>query len=980
MAQMIHIRGYGREVEMKRIIFGIVYLLPGVAVVASLAVAAVPRTISYQGYLKDTISKPLPGPVTLGFALYSSTRSNSGALWNETQTKVPLTNGVYSVTLGNNPAQPLTLPFDVPYYLGVSVGTDPELIPRQPLTSAPYALSAVAVEGQTLANLDSRYVSPVEPLRPTPQQVATLRWDQVGGSSGVFPVGNGPTSLAFDGTNIWVANADSDTVQKINPATGSVSSPFPAGANPIALAFDGANLWVANFLSNLVQRIDPATGIITASVQVGNNPIALAFDGANLWVANYSGNSIQKIAAAANPPVASAPIAVGKNPVALVFDGSTVWVANSGDATVQYLATPNTISAPIAVSPGSSALAFDGANIWVASFNTSSLQKINRAVNPPVAASPIAVGNKPIALAYDGADLWLANYLGASVQKIDPITGAVGALITVGVLPRALVFDGESIWVANNGSNSISKIPAVSALPGVQQDTAQIADGAVTTPKLAVGAVTDLALANGAVTGVKLATGAVSATALGPDAVTTPAIANGAVTGAKIAMPLYLDGTLQISGNLQLPATTATTGVIRQGSATLLHTAGANSFFAGAAAGNLMNTGNHNTATGTGALQVISTGAHNTAYGANALQNSATGYANTALGMNALQGNVFGNYNTSVGAETLTTNNAGGVNVAVGYQALSGNTDGDGNTAVGAHALESNSLGADNTAVGYKAGVTQNYANANMTGSRTTFIGVNSGPGTAAQLTNAAAIGYNAQVSQDNSLVLGATGADAVKVGIGTSNPLATLHVESATGTNANVLLKAGGAATGFNIGISSTPTFYIAQSNGVTYADRFILDATGKIKIPGVLEVVGGLIKPSGSFKIDHPLEPREKYLYHSFVESPDMMNIYNGNVITDFHGYATVELPDWFEGLNREFRYQLTVIGAGDTWARARVYRELEGNRFVIQTDVPQTKVSWQITGIRKDAWAEAHRIPVEEVKPAAEQGTCLHAEACR
>ena len=66
-----------------------------------------------------------------------------------------------------------------------------------------------------------------------------------------------------------------------------------------------------------------------------------------------------------------------------------------------------------------------------------------------------------------------------------------------------------------------------------------------------------------------------------------------------------------------------------------------------------------------------------------------------------------------------------------------------------------------------------------------------------------------------------------------------------------------------------------------------------------GNVSVTGTLSKGSGSFKIDHPLDPKNKYLYHSFVESPDMMNIYNGNITTDANGFATVEMPDWFEAL---------------------------------------------------------------------------------
>lgn len=90
-----------------------------------------------------------------------------------------------------------------------------------------------------------------------------------------------------------------------------------------------------------------------------------------------------------------------------------------------------------------------------------------------------------------------------------------------------------------------------------------------------------------------------------------------------------------------------------------------------------------------------------------------------------------------------------------------------------------------------------------------------------------------------------------------------------------------------------------------------FVVDASGNGFYAGNLNVTGKLTKGSGSFKIDHPLDPANKYLSHSFVESPDMMNVYNGNITTDRHGLATITLPDYFEALNRDFRYQLTVIG---------------------------------------------------------------------
>ena len=139
-----------------------------------------------------------------------------------------------------------------------------------------------------------------------------------------------------------------------------------------------------------------------------------------------------------------------------------------------------------------------------------------------------------------------------------------------------------------------------------------------------------------------------------------------------------------------------------------------------------------------------------------------------------------------------------------------------------------------------------------------------------------------------------------------------------------------------------------------------------------GQVHVNGRLSKASGSFKIDHPLDPANKYLYHSFVESPDMMNIYDGVIALDGRGQAVIDLPEWFGALNRDFRYQLTCIGG---FAPVYIQDEIVDNRFTIAGGRPGLKVSWQVTGIRQDAYANAHRIPVEEMKPEGERGMYLN-----
>jgi hypothetical protein len=178
---------------------------------------------------------------------------------------------------------------------------------------------------------------------------------------------------------------------------------------------------------------------------------------------------------------------------------------------------------------------------------------------------------------------------------------------------------------------------------------------------------------------------------------------------------------------------------------------------------------------------------------------------------------------------------------------------------------------------------------------------------------------------------------------------------------------------------VDATDTLLLKGKTGATLSANtgaVAIDAGSSIQLnaPSV-NVTGSLTKGSGTFKIDHPLDPQGKYLYHSFVESPDMMNVYNGNVVLSAFGEATVELPDWFEALNREFRYQLTCIGG---FAPVFVADEIVGNRFRIAGGRPGLKVSWQVTGIRHDAYAEANRVQVEVEKGPNERGRYLHPKA--
>ncbi|MGD0414947.1 MAG: DNRLRE domain-containing protein [Terriglobales bacterium] len=367
--------------------------------------------------------------------------------------------------------------------------------------------------------------------------------------------------------------------------------------------------------------------------------------------------------------------------------------------------------------------------------------------------------------------------------------------------------------------------------------------------------------------------------------------------------------------------------------------------------------------------------------------NSSTGF--TLTGQPFAFGS-YANYNAFFGFAGNSTT-TGQSNTAVGAFALAENNQGFYNTAVGGGALQTHTTGSLNTALGLYAGFP--YDSSSVTGNLNTLVGGQATLSTG-NLNNATAIGAFAEVSESNALVLGSFAASPecqayqflgcanTYVGIGKTNPGATLDVQDiGTGgstissntariTNAvygaNSSTSGGGANGGFFI--TASP-----QGAGVVGVNTGTGGDAGYFQ--GNVYITGNLTKSTGTFLIDHPLDPANKYLYHSFVESPDMMNIYNGVATLDARGSVWITLPEYFEALNQDFRYQLTSIGRPQP--SLYVAKEISGNRFRISGGKPGGKVSWQVTGIRHDAYADAHRIKVEVEKPPQEQGRYLHPE---
>lgn len=160
----------------------------------------------------------------------------------------------------------------------------------------------------------------------------------------------------------------------------------------------------------------------------------------------------------------------------------------------------------------------------------------------------------------------------------------------------------------------------------------------------------------------------------------------------------------------------------------------------------------------------------------------------------------------------------------------------------------------------------------------------------------------------------------------------------------------------------------------------RATLTINANLLAKSSFSTTGSISKGAGTFVIDHPLDPTNKLLYHSFVESPDAMNEYTGVAVLDGQGEVRVALPNYFEALNKDFTYQFfpTDSSMPDLYIKQRISQ----NTFVIAGGVPGGRVSWMVTGVRHDPYILAHPI-VPEVEKGPDQlvdkGECIHEPLC-
>ncbi len=222
----------------------------------------------------------------------------------------------------------------------------------------------------------------------------------------------------------------------------------------------------------------------------------------------------------------------------------------------------------------------------------------------------------------------------------------------------------------------------------------------------------------------------------------------------------------------------------------------------------------------------------------------------------------------------------------------------------------------------------------------------------------------NVGINTDPSYKLDVLHGGATGIRSRSSSTFSLIDIDAANGDAALRFAKAG--VNQWNIRNNpATDDLQIFELGGG--GERMRIDnTTGQVVVSGDFTALG--VK---AFTMDHPLDPVNKTLMHAAIESNEVLNAYSGNVVTDASGKATVKLPDYFEAINKDFRYQLTVIGS---FAQAIINKEVSNNQFEIATNQPNVKVSWEVKGVRNDAHMQKTPFVAEKMKPVAQRGKYL------
>jgi len=318
-----------------------------------------PRTINIQGVLSQASGQPvLDGQYLLTFRIYASAQE-SGFLWEEKQENVQVQAGVFSTILGK--INPLTLPFDKTYFLGIRTGQEPEMTPRIELTSTPYSLMAKNVENNAISS---------EKIQPNAVTIDKISSPLISSLNGVTNDGGNINIVA--GANITILSNDQDntiTISAVNPGTGTAGISRINGGNAISVTGPDGPTTTISVNPNAITNNEIQNNTITADKIVPNVLSSLSGvsnDGGNINLVAGNNISIVPNDATKTITISAAGSGGGTGTINQLSEGTGISIQNPFGPNTTIGLKPN-----ILLGPAGSLHLLNQNSLAVAGFSTS---------------------------------------------------------------------------------------------------------------------------------------------------------------------------------------------------------------------------------------------------------------------------------------------------------------------------------------------------------------------------------------------------------------------------------------------------------------------------------------------------------------------------------------------------------------------------------------------------------------------------------
>jgi YVTN family beta-propeller protein len=260
------------------------------------------------------------------------------------------------------------------------------------------------------------------------------------------PVGTSPQSIAADNTAVWVSNADSASLSRLNARTGQTEQTIDVGSGPAGVALGGGLVWVANSLDGTVSQVDPGINHSVRTINVGSQPGGITYGLGGVWVANTSDRTVMRIDPDSGKTRQVIPVGAGVDAIA-VGEGS-LWVASEIGGTVARIDPRAQTTQTINVGRGPDAVAVGGGSVWVANNLDGTVSRLDPATNGVAATIRVGAGPVAIAVSADGKSVWVSSELSGTLAKIDPRRNAVAKTIQTRNRPEGVALSGDRMYVA----------------------------------------------------------------------------------------------------------------------------------------------------------------------------------------------------------------------------------------------------------------------------------------------------------------------------------------------------------------------------------------------------------------------------------------------------------------------------------------------------------------------------------------------------